>query len=273
MEDKKGDMARRRSKGPLLKKHHRISEFTVMIIGRAGKFRSFKMSSRFLIGVLLCAGFYFLASVFFLIRYFDESRSNSTRSAQLEQIEHELMQTKRAFYRSKQRLALLEDYICGPEEGQEDQEETTRTEAVSQGQTERNVESGSVADLSHGVRNPPIDIADLSILQEGPKLTVCFKLVNKGQEETPVAGYVHMIAVNTEVDPPFLRSYPKTALEHGIPTNHKGGQRFFIRRFKTIRGEYLLDQMHGPPSLLKVLIYDQPGTLILQRELEVKNVS
>ena len=104
-------------------------------------------------------------------------------------------------------------------------------------------------------------------------LKVNFKLVNIHQDESPVSGYVHIIAINKDADPPQLWTYPKVALRDGFPVDYKRGQLFFIKRFKTIRGEYSLDSEAECLSSVKVVVYDHPGTLIFQKEFEVKNAS
>ena len=102
-------------------------------------------------------------------------------------------------------------------------------------------------------------------------MTVVFNLVNVHEDKKSVNGYVHMIAMNKESDPPQLWTYPKVALRNGIPIDYRRGQLFLIKRFKTIRGEYFFSSSKEFPSSMKVLVYDQSGKVILQKEFEVEN--
>jgi hypothetical protein len=55
--------------------------------------------------------------------------------------------------------------------------------------------------------------------------------------------------------------------------NFRRGQLFLIQRFKPVHGRFYLTSTSEPPTALRVLVYDQSGLLILEREFEVSHVS
>ena len=118
-----------------------------------------------------------------------------------------------------------------------------------------------------------VDIADMVIQREGSRLVVNFKLVNMHPEETAVGGYVHIIAINRQSDPPKEWSYPQEKLEDGKPANYRAGQIFLIHRFKQIQGKFNLGSSAESPSLIRFLVYDQPGALILEKDFEVRHAA
>ena len=118
-----------------------------------------------------------------------------------------------------------------------------------------------------------MDIKDLVIKKEREKLAISFRLVNMHKDKRPVGGYVHIIAVDKNSDPPLFLPYPGVVLKDGIPVDFKLGQPFFIKRFKTIRGKYLLDTGTESVSAMKVLIYNKSGTLVFQKEYDAENTS
>ncbi|MFX0202644.1 MAG: hypothetical protein ACFFCW_41605, partial [Candidatus Hodarchaeota archaeon] len=66
-------------------------------------------------------------------------------------------------------------------------------------------------------------------------------------------------------------SYPKEILKNGLPHNYKKGELFIIKRFKPIHGRIDLGSPDETPSIIRVLVYDQSGALILKKEFAVGN--
>jgi hypothetical protein len=70
-------------------------------------------------------------------------------------------------------------------------------------------------------------------------------------------------------DPPKEWAYPLGKAVNGFPENYRNGQVFTIQRFKPIQGRFNLGQSLESPSSVRVLIYDQSGAIMLQKDFEV----
>ncbi|MBW1700519.1 MAG: hypothetical protein JRJ69_02480 [Deltaproteobacteria bacterium] len=272
MENQKRDVVPPVRKDRAVKrKHSRSSDLTIMIVARLGKVRSFKISSRFLIWTSLFFAFYILASVIIINDYFDKRRANNALIEKLDGLQHEIEGAKRELYSAKQHLALLESHIYPQEVDLEKEGDPAEGKMGSEKMAALAAEDGLVERVAEESQETLVNIKDLTIKFDGTKLSVIFNLVNVHEDEKPVKGYVHMIAMNKESDPPQLWTYPKVALRNGIPIDYRRGQLFLIKRFKTIRGEYFFSSSKEFPSSMKVLVYDQSGKVILQKEFEVEN--
>ena len=118
-----------------------------------------------------------------------------------------------------------------------------------------------------------VDIKDMIIQKEGTRMTVDFKLVNTNPDETAVGGYIHMFAMGKSDDPPPECTFPRVRVKEGIPVNFRRGQLFDIQRFKPVHGKFNFPPNSEPPTAIRVLVYDQSGVLLLEREFEVSHVS
>jgi len=248
-----------------------------MIVANLGKVRSFKISPRFLAWSFLFFVFYIVVSIFIINDYFEKRWTNDFLTEQLENLQFAIEDTKNQLYKSKKHLVLLESHLYSKKT--EIEEEEVKTPAGSEIQ-EKNTTlqaednpSKKVMEDSQRTPSDIVDIEDLEIKKGKNTFTVFFNLVNVNEKNKSVKGYVHIIAVNKKSDPPQLWTYPKVALQNGIPIDYKRGQLFLIKHFKTIRGEYFLDSGADIPSSIRILVYDQSGKMILEKEFEVENVS
>jgi len=272
MEDQERDMAPNGDeKESISTVSSRPSDLTVMIIGKVGKFRSFRISARVFFWASLFFLSYIVASVLVFNEYFDERRTNRFQSELLEQLQNDINNAKRELHRTRQHLAFLEEAVHDRELNREKPAEPVPAEVVIPEKQRPADDSGPVEKVEKILGESPVKVEDLAVKEDGTTLTVTFRLVNARKDENPVNGYVHMIVMDKASDPPQLWSYPKVAMRDGIPVNYKRGQIFFIKRFKTIRGEYFLDSKTDVPLEVTVLVYDQSGTLILKKGFEVKN--
>lgn len=250
------------------------SQLTLMVTRGMGKVRTFKISSRVLFWSSLFFVFYIIASILVFNKYFDELRARRDQAGQLEQIEAEIEETKRELYRSKQRLAFLEDYFYDPKPGEERRDQSTGPETGGQeGAALRmaNLAEGSEP-AQRAVKDPRevlVEIKDLDVRRRGRGLTVGFRLTKKQRDRKALSGYVHIIAMNKGPNTTQFWTYPKVALRNGLPVNYKHGERFRIRNFKMIRGRYFFDSDSQFPSHVKVLVYSQGGELILREEFKI----
>jgi hypothetical protein len=253
--------------------YREASRLTVMILGGLGKVRDFSISYHVFFGASLFFLCFTIVSVMAINAYFSERRTNRAQFERLKELQREIEMTKRALYRSHQHLAVLEEHIRGSaaasktSAGVEASDEMTGApnNAANEGQSREASEEET--------RKPQVDIQDMSMEKEGSRLMVSFKVVNTLGDETPVSGYVHIIAVNKKSEPPQLLPYPKVALRDGVPVNYNDGQFFTIKRFKTIQGEYHLNTDDELPSTMKVYVYDSQGALILEEKFDVESVS
>lgn len=277
MEDQERDVASPANGAHKLKgKTSRPSDLTVMILGKVGKSRSFKISSRIFFWACLFFVAYIITSVLVFNGYFSELRSKRSQQGFLDQLQREIKDTKKELHISKQHLVLLEKAVYEMSASLEKPAKTAIPETTVPKKSKPEVETAfteKIEKASQASVYDIVDIKDLETRREETMLKVNFKLVNVHQDESPVSGYVHIIAMNKDAHPPQLWTYPKVTLKNGLPVNYKRGQLFFIKRFKTIRGEYYIDSETEYPSAVKVVVYDHPGTLIFQKEFEVKNAS
>ncbi len=251
----------------------RSSDLTVMILGKVGKSRSFKISSRIFFWACLFFAAYIITSVLVFNGYFRELRSNRSQQAFLDQLQQEIKTTRKELHISKKHLILLEKAVYDMSANRQKTPKTAMPEAALPKTPAPEVETASVKKIEKESQSPVydiVDIKDLDTRKEETMVKVHFKLVNMHQDEAPVSGYVHIIAMNKDTEPLQLWTYPKVALKNGLPVDYKRGQLFFIKRFKTIRGEYSINSETGYPSAVKVVVYDHPGNLIFQKEFEVK---
>jgi len=249
----------------------RSSHFTVMIVRDVGKVRSFRISSRFLFWTSLLIALSILAFFLIINEYLDELRTNRAQSECLKRLQQEIENTKSALNRSKQHLALLDSYIKHSEVGNEKPatekpEPTSKPEKVEPTKDKPTVEHASGKKTVKESKEKLADIKDLVIRKEGTRLMVSFNLVNMRGAESPLSGYVHIIAMDEQTDPPRVWTYPEVAVRNGVPENYKEGQLFSIKNFKTIRGKYALKESQSPSSI-KALVYNESGKLILNKDL------
>jgi hypothetical protein len=118
-----------------------------------------------------------------------------------------------------------------------------------------------------------VDVRDMVIRRDGARMNIRFDLVNIQEGHNRVGGYVHIIARDYSADPPRLWVYPQEDLRDGVPVNYRKGQLFYINRYKPIKGKFHLNSQDRAPSSIFVLVYDQSGKTIFEKEFEVKNAS
>jgi hypothetical protein len=247
-----------------------------MILRGVGKPFSFKISPVTVICTSLFLISYMITSVVIFKYYFDERRTNREQALEMERLQHESDEAQRALYRSGQHLALLEDHIKDLREGGEKQEKPRGAVDVPQPVNQKKATppavtvTAAVEEADKAFQETSAGINDLTVMHDETSLTVSFKLVNLGPDVEPLSGYVHIIAMKKAPDPPLPWPNPKAVLKNGIPLDYRQGRHFSIKRYKTIRGEYFFDSKVETPSAVKVLVYDESGGLVLEKELDVK---
>lgn len=254
-------------------KNRRASDLHVMIARGVGKVRSFSVSPHILLGSLIFFAVYIVASLFVINDYFHELRTNHSQSQKLERLQAQIQNSRTALYRSRQRLAILEEYVHNAKSGDKSEQKLSDPEERAA------ISDPPLASVQPNIKGkeeslaPTVEIKDLDTRKEEEKLTVRFKIAKTDQSDSPLRGYVHIIATDKKSDPPQSWTYPKVALRDGLPINYKRGRLFVIKHFRTIKGEYFLDSKVDSSLSLRILAYDESGKLILQKEFEVENNS
>ena len=90
--------------------------WTVMIMGRLGKMRTFKISPHVVYWALLFLVLYLPVSVLVFNRWVDLRRTAREQATRIDQVSLELARAERALFKFKQHVTLLELYIESLEE-------------------------------------------------------------------------------------------------------------------------------------------------------------
>lgn len=278
MEDQKRGMEPLAKGNQALGKRSRSgSDFTIMIVRSVGKVQSFKVSPRFLLLAAIFLIIYIPASIYVINLFLDQRLAFNAQTLKIKQMEKAAFKNKKNMHKLKQHVALLKDYIHRPEEGRKQgggappraqSEKTAEKPTADISVVESLAEVGGAEEKSTEI----VDIKDIRIRIENSEMKVDFKLVNV-QPGDVVGGYVHTILLGSDLNPPPEWTYPREPVKNGVPLNFRRGYSFSILRFKPIEGKFDLSASSDPPSLIKVLVYDRSGLLILEREFEVGEVS
>ncbi len=250
MEDQDRDVGPGRNGGDEVKRRSKDREYlTIMVFKEVGKVRRFTVSSRLMVCASLFLLCYIVATVYFTNKYFAARRATRVQADKIAKLSNRLMETTRDLERSKQHIALLDDYIS------EDREQAPGQEST----------------VNHTESPFPkiVDVEDLKIRRDGSTIDVTFRIINKQPGEEPLGGYIFVLAGVEGSDQPEVWVYPSCPLKDGLPEDYRKGQRFLIQRFKTISGKYTLGKSIDESLFLKIVVYDRDGTLILKKVVEV----
>jgi hypothetical protein len=236
-----------------------------MVAGRTGKVRSYGISPRLLFwtGLFLLA--YLPLSVLAINRYLELRHSHAVQTKAVALLEKELEEHRRALVRSNQHAAFLQDYVRHLEEAGEQAVDASRPDKPAAKRPE------SSAGEKAAKAQETVTIEDLAIQKQGSRMLVSFRLVNMQPGDSSVGGYLHILARGKQSDAPKEWAYPPGKVANGFPENYRSGQVFTIQRFKPIQGRFNLGQSLESPSSVRVLIYDQSGAIILQKDFEVSS--
>ena len=221
---------------------------TIMIFKRLGKVRTFKISPRFGILASLFLLLYIVSTIFLINAFFDLQRVNKIQSDEIVELNKELIKKTKSLEKSKQHIALLNDYIR--DEKEQSQEIASK-------------------DYTESPLPKLVDIEDLKVRRDRSNISVDFKIVNKQSEDEPIGGYVFIIASIKDMKESEATAYPMSSFKDGQPVDYKKGIRFFIQRFKGISSTFTLSKPTDEPLILEILIYDRDGTLIFKKVVEV----
>jgi hypothetical protein len=256
----------------LKKKSYRERFLTVVVMGGLGRIRSFRVSRRILLGSSLFFGAFILFSIVVINRYLDLREEHNALLNRMSVLEENLSTNKKALQRSMQLSTFLEEYIFQAE-GRPEMPSQAGKEAASQGKRAETLKTASSKEAAEGAKTKsPADllqIKDLLIEQEGAKLSVNFKLEVSQPGPNPVGGYIHIIAEDSTSDARQWWAYPEQKLINGLPENFRNGYRFSVYQHRLIHGRVYLGSRPTSPPTIRILIYDQSGTLMKEKRLEV----
>jgi len=207
------------------------------------------------------------------IKYFYIYHKDSIQTDEIKRLESNLLKSKKEHLRSKQHLALLEDYIQNLEKRMEQEKEPIKSEDIKKPEPPQRVVSQP--EERKQIEKPPhvVDIKDMVIQKLNARVIVSFKLVNIQPGESSVGGYIHVIATGRDANPSQEWTYPTEKLKNGAPLNFRRGLPFLIQRFKPYNCFFNADSNSQLPTAIKIMAYDQAGVLTLEKEFEVSNES
>jgi hypothetical protein len=106
---------------PVKGKPSHESRLAVIIIRSVGKVRSFKISSRIVLGATIFFLIYIPTSIFVINSFFELHHENIIQSKKIRRLERERSRNKRVLHKSRQYIACLEDDIRNLTEQQEEE--------------------------------------------------------------------------------------------------------------------------------------------------------
>jgi uncharacterized coiled-coil protein SlyX len=238
-----------KEKNKIKKSSKNKERLTIMIFKKVGKVRTFKISPGVGMLAFLFLLIYIAGTIFFTNAFFNLYRINKIQTHEISELNKKLAKKTKSLEKSKQHIALLNDYI-------KDEKEQSPETAASKDYTE-----SSMPKL--------VDIEDLKVKRDRANISTDFKIVNKQSEDEPIGGYLFVVASIKDTKGTEASSYPSSLFKDGQPVNYKKGLRFFIQRFKSISITFTLSKSIDKPLILEILVYDRDGKLILKKVVEV----
>ncbi|MFO7785603.1 MAG: hypothetical protein ACQET7_13425 [Thermodesulfobacteriota bacterium] len=269
MEDQERGMAGAGPERPVGPKYKdpAAKRWTIMIMGRVGKVRSFKVSPRVLFGALLFLALYFPLSIVVAHWWIELKGETEAQKARIEQLELELARAERSLFKFQQYVAVLDGYIASLET-----EKGLSGAAASQTLADEEAALETRTTSEEAVPGL-VDIDQMSIEKETGRVKVAFNLVNIAEDDEPVSGYIHILASGDDSGASWWEVYPRGEVEQGMPVNYRVGQPFIIQRFKPIRGQFDSRPGNGGVESIRVVVYDDTGRLIYDGAFDVDGVS
>jgi len=241
---------------------------TVIVMGGRGKVRTFQLSRSLLIWASLFFAAFIVFSVVAINGYLGLKHENQALLDNMELLEQEVERGGKALQKSKKHLSFLEEYIRLAEE----RPGPASSAGGTSPQGKRSEQAGKIPSSAKSL-GEWVQVKDILLEKQRAKLNVSFRLTSTQPGDRTVGGYVHIIAENNSSDPPRYWAYPQQKLVNGIPENFRRGHLFSMTRHKLIQGKINIGSDSQYPSAVKVLIYDEAGTLIKEGFFEVPKES
>jgi hypothetical protein len=251
-------------------------ELTIMLIGSVGKMRSFKISRKLVLYILIFLLVYIAVSLVIFYLYFDMFAALRSQSNKLQRLEAELGDKTRELEQNKLYIKSLEDFYNSVQKGQKEKTDADITrkrdsapvspEVNIPGKTEDHAPAATEAVKDY------VEVSDIKFRKTDSVLTLDFKLSNMLAEEK-AEGYIHIILMNKdkEYPPEWISAY--NTLSDGIPVDYKHGQQFLIKNFRPYQRQYKKNPGLELPAFIRILVYDPAGRKILEKEFPVTGES
>jgi hypothetical protein len=238
---------------------------TVMVMGKVGKVRSFRLSRRLFLLALLFFAAYLPISVYLVNRYFDLSRTNENQQVKIERLEQDLLLSASALSRSREHAVFLKDYIAQ----MENRDERASQSPASRGKKAERTDATPPDSKTQGKKDAIVSVEDLVMEKKGDLLLVHLRIVKLLSDENSVGGYVHLAAKSEEgsIRPGWV--FPQSIWVDGFPEDFRRGQMFLIQRFKRMEGTLSLGENPDAPTVLEVLVYDEAGGIMFQKQFKI----
>ena len=251
------------------KKPPERSHFTIMISRGPGKVRSFRISSKLLIGAILFFVLFILGSFLCLYLYMDTRRTGRVQEVLVGKLQVPARNVTDKLHSKEGRQELTEESDRSKSDAlTKDKNRKAQTGKPAEEKAGNLPATGKGSQLSEsGIPEEKVGIEKFAISREGEKLSVQFRVTNENLSHQQIGGYVFAIAVDKENDQPGFWSYPKTPLHNGVPVQHRQGQPFRIKNYRNIRCTYLLDSPNANIRSINILVYNEMGKCILKKEV------
>ena len=270
------------------------SSYTIMVFKGSGKVKGLRISSRVVFWLFLGLIFYFIVSGAIIYEYIENRNTSREYLGELDSLRSETGKMKKELFRARENIKMLEEHVYNLDGKSEKKEKATGTSPekkpipvkepdlvkkpvpAKEPEKQEPQKEDQKEDIEQAKQDEAgeaeeirVDVRDLNFQRQGEKLNVAFNLINKDKNNNPVRGYVYMLAIFGDPSSQRIQTYPGAKLQGGMPVWYKAGYFFKIARFMPVKGEFKLAQAEDLPSSLKVLVYDQAGTLIFEEEYDV----
>ena len=226
---------------------------------------SFNIHPRILLLAAIFLLIYLPGSIIIINDYFSQRDIHQKQAERLMQLEEETALAKDTFDNAQKQIAVLQDYIVSLESPPAVPSEEVSSASSTKPEEPVETELAAATDA--------VDLREIMIRKEPDGLTVRFNLTKISPGETPISGYIHLIAEDKESEPPRRWIYPYEELEDGIPVNHRHGLSFRIQRFRPVNVKFQMDPYRDQPSTVRILVYDRLGAELLDREFKIRKES
>ena len=259
MENKTGDMATNNSQIQVEKKTVSSSRLNILIFKQLGKVWSFNISFKILLGAVIFFIIFSLSSIYIVKCYVELLFQNSNTSNELISVKKELKKTKSGFNHAALQIKLLQNAV---------NDLSSRPIKQIEKDTLKNKRGKKQAGLSP---KDSLTIKNVIILKKDNTLKINFHLFNLSKTKK-IKCYLHLIAFGKDTQTIRYLSDPAKKLHNGAPKDYKLSQTTVVRKYIVITREFPCKDIDTLINRLKVIIYNQSGSLILEKEFEIKNV-
>lgn len=173
---------------PVKGKPSHESRLAVIIIRSVGEVRSFKISSRIVLGATIFFLIYIPTSIFVINSFFELHHENIIQSKKIRRLERDLSRNKRVLHKSRQYIACLEDDIRNLTEQQEEESAHLKGKSLQTRNAARGVGKVSSNEDKEDKITRVVNIQVMVIQKDGSTMTIKFNVVNIHPGENAVGG-------------------------------------------------------------------------------------